>query len=138
MKKNGSKKRKYPARKVVVSSSDEDAKNYGEFKKVQVHGESGTINYDKSVVARKTKKNDKKKNTTIPQEILLTNSKRERVDVNDRCTCSPASLTDSYEKGATFCACFRVNLWQMRTQSRGEDRYMMTLRALSRKYCKKN
>ena len=119
-KKNGGRKRRPLARKLVVSSSDEDADDYRDVERVHVHIDPGTEHY------------------SIPREILLANSTPASVDVNDRCTCSPASLTDSYEKGASFCACFGVNLWQMRIQSRGIDRYTMTLRDLSRKYCKKN
>ena len=119
-KKNGGRKRKPLAKKLVVSSSDEEADDYRDVERVHLRIDPGTDHY------------------SIPREILLANSTPSRVDVHDRCTCSPASLTDSYEKGASFCACFRVNLWQMRTQSRGIDRYAMTLRNLSRKYCKKN
>ena len=118
-KKNGGRKRKPLAKKLVVSSSDEEADDYRDVERVHLHIDPGTDHY------------------SIPREILLANSTPASVDVNDRCTCSPASLTDSYEKGASFCACFRVNLWQMRIQSRGIDRYTMTLRDLSRKYCKK-
>ena len=70
----------------------------------------------------------------IPKEILLANSTRGK---SGACTCSPASLADSYEKGASFCACFGVNLWQMRTHAKGVDRFTLTLRSLSRRYCKK-
>ena len=118
-KKNGSRKRKPLAKKLVVSSSDEEADDYRDVEKVSLRIDPGIDHY------------------SIPREIFLAHSTPPRVDVADRCTCSPASLTDSYEKGASFCACFRVNLWQMRTQSRGIDRYAMTLRDLSRKYCKR-
>ena len=118
-KKNGGRKRKPPAKKLVVSSSDEEADDYRDIDRVYLNKDSGT-------------------DISIPREIVLANSTPPRVvDVGDRCTCSPASLTDSYEKGVAFCACFRVNLWQMRVQSRGVDRYTMMLRDLSRKYCKK-
>ena len=74
---------------------------------------------------------------TVPKEILLANSNTEHYGKTGQCRCSPASLTDSYEKGVAFCACFSVNLWRMRTQAKGIDRLTMTLRSLSRRYCKK-
>ncbi len=73
----------------------------------------------------------------IPKEILLANTTRKHYGKSGKCTCSPASLVDSYEKGASFCACFSVNLWQMRTQAKGVDRLTLTLRSLSRRHCKK-
>ena len=119
-KKNGNvgSKRKIPAKRVVLSSDDEEADNHDEAIIPVIERDEQGTNNNKSVVSKKKK-----------------TSKRERVDVD--CTCTPASLTDSYEKGAAFCACFRVNLWKMRTHSAGVDRYTMTLRDLSRKYCKK-
>ena len=114
-----------------MSSDDDDdheeADNADEYITPIIHlDDQGTNN---------NKRKKKKKSKKIPQEILLANSKP--LSAYADCTCTPASLADSYEKGATFCACFSVNLWMMRKYSAGVDRYTMTLRDLSRKYCKK-
>ena len=126
-KKHGGSKRKLRAKRTVISS-DEEEEEEADVQNIDLD-QQGTINNKR--VATKKKKNKKK----IPKEILLANAKRERVYSD--CTCTPASLTDSYEKGASYCACFSVNLWMTRTHSTGVDRYTMTLRDLSRKYCKK-
>ena len=104
-------KRKPPAVRHAVPASDDDEPD-------DVDETPGTHSY-------------------IPKEILLANTNLEHYGKPGNCTCSPASLVDSYEKGVSFCACFRVNLWQMRTQAKGIDRFTLTLRSLSRRYCKK-
>ena len=132
-KKNGSAggKRKIPAKRTVVSSDDDDddieeADNYDEYITPIIHLDNQCTNNNKRTKKKKSKK---------IQEILLANSKQTSAYTD--CTCTPASLADSYEKGATFCACFSVNLWMMRKYFAGVDRYTMTLRDVSRKYCKK-
>ena len=131
-KKNGGSKRKPPAKRLVVSSDDDEESDlHGEYIKLQVDGESGTNN-----IKTRKKKKLKKISSAIPREIVFANSKKKGVDVN--CSCTPASLTASYENGAIFCACFGVNLWQMRTHADGVDRYTMTLHALSVDTVKQN
>ena len=107
-------KRKLPAVRHAVPASDDDDDD----EPYDVDETQGTHSY-------------------IPREILLANTNRERYGKTGICRSSPASLVTSYEKGVSFCACYTVNLWQMRTQAKGVDRFTMTLRDLSRRYCKK-
>ena len=96
-KKNGSLKRKLPAKRAVLSS-DEEGDEKADVPTIDLD-ETGTIN-NKTKKTKKINNNNKKKTKKIPQEILLANSKQ--TSVYTACTCTPASLTDSYEKGATF------------------------------------